>query len=192
MTHTDWYYGTEGRRQGPFSGPQIAALFAGGVVNGKTLVWSAGLPNWTALDESPLASAMPPSVGQRPDNPTAAADREVASFGEVVASCFSKYATFSGRANRAEFWFFVLFIALVGIATAVADLALFGGTEISPLNTAFSLGIIIPQFAVIVRRLHDTDRTGWWAAFMLVPLVGIITLIVFWSQRGSPTRNRFG
>src|SRR3974390_1331011 len=114
-------------------------------------------------------------------------------FQQAVQSGFSNYAKFRGRAARSEFWWFQLFIVLGGIVAAVLDLLansnVLGG---EPLATLFYLATIIPGLAVSVRRLHDTDSSGWWLLLGLIPLIGMIVLIVWWCLEGSKGYNRFG
>ena len=114
-------------------------------------------------------------------------------FQEAVRSGFTNYANFRGRACRSEFWWWQLFLVLAGIVVEVLDLLVnsnvLGG---SPLATLFWLATIIPDLAVTVRRLHDTDSSGWWIFLGLIPLIGIIVLIVWWCQQGSKGYNRFG
>lgn len=109
-------------------------------------------------------------------------------FTEAISSCYSKYVTFEGRASRSEYWFFVLFhflIALVGFCT------LFAGIGIVILAVS---GVVnfLPSLAVTVRRLHDTDHSGWWFWIQLIPLVGFIIFLIFMCTRGSWGGNRFG
>ena len=114
-------------------------------------------------------------------------------FQQAVQSGFSNYAKFRGRAARSEFWWFQLFIVLGGIVAAVLDLLansnVLGG---EPLAMLFYLATIIPGLAVSVRRLHDTDSSGWWLLLGLIPLIGMIVLIVWWCLQGSKGYNRFG
>ena len=108
-------------------------------------------------------------------------------------ACFRKYATFSGRAGRPEFWFFVLFVTLITVGLAVIDVMLgiaAGGAGL--LSGIFTLLVIVPSIAVTVRRLHDTGRSGWWWLVNLIPLVGPIIAIVFCASRGELQANRFG
>ena len=105
------------------------------------------------------------------------------SFGEAITTCLSKYATFEGRASRSEYWYFVLFTVLLSFATALIS---------DVLNLFALLAIALPSLAVGVRRLHDTDRSGWWYLIWFVPVVGWVILIVFFCQRGTPGRNQFG
>ena len=106
-----------------------------------------------------------------------------------------KYAVFEGRARRKEYWFFVLFSVIGSIVLAFLD-AMIGtidlDTGVGMLSGIYSLAILIPSIAVAVRRLHDTDRSGWWLLISLIPLIGTIALLVFLLQGGTPGPNRFG
>lgn len=106
-----------------------------------------------------------------------------------------KYAVFSGRARRKEYWFFVLFNIIISIVLAVID----GVTgSFSPeagmglLGGIYTLAVLIPGIAVSVRRLHDTERSGWWLLIALVPLIGAIVLLVFMVQDSKPGQNQYG
>jgi uncharacterized membrane protein YhaH (DUF805 family) len=114
-------------------------------------------------------------------------------FQQAIQSGFSNYATFRGRASRSEFWWWQLFLVLGGVVTAVLDLYVnFNSLGGSPLATLFWLATFIPGLAVLVRRLHDTDSSGWWLLLALIPLLGMIALIVWLSLEGSEGSNRFG
>jgi uncharacterized membrane protein YhaH (DUF805 family) len=106
-----------------------------------------------------------------------------------------KYAVFSGRSRRKEYWYFVLFVVIISIVLSIID-GLFGtyhrSTGAGLLSSIFSLAVLIPSIAVSVRRLHDIDRTGWWVLISLVPLVGWIVLLVFHVQDSTPGTNRYG
>lgn len=109
-------------------------------------------------------------------------------FGEAISSCYSNYATFSGRASRSEYWFFTLFhclIVLAGIVLSFAGIGLLILIGSAVVN-------FLPSLSVCVRRLHDTDHSGWWYWICLIPLVGIIILLVFLCTRGTWGDNRFG
>lgn len=110
-------------------------------------------------------------------------------FGQAVQSVLGQYAGFSGRARRAEYWWFTLFAVLVTVVAVVIDMVL--GTYPAVYAIAV-LALLLPSLAVTVRRLHDTDRSGWWLLIALVPLVGGITLLVFDLIEGTPGPNRFG
>jgi uncharacterized membrane protein YhaH (DUF805 family) len=113
-------------------------------------------------------------------------------FVEAIKSGFSHYVTFSGRASRSEYWYWVLFAALGGLVTAVIDAAIFGyHAGVSPLNSIFGLVVFLPGLAVAARRLHDTDRTAWWLLLALTG-IGAIVLIIWFCFKGTPGPNRFG
>jgi len=106
-----------------------------------------------------------------------------------------KYAVFSGRSRRKEYWFFVLFNVIVAIVLSIIDVALgtfSSSSNIGLLSGIYSLAVIIPTLALSVRRLHDTDRSGWWILISLVPLIGSIVLLVFYVMDSTPGQNRFG
>ena len=106
-----------------------------------------------------------------------------------------KYAVFSGRARRKEYWYFSLFNLLISIVLAVIDGmtgTLIAEANIGLLGGIYALAILIPFLAVSVRRLHDTDRSGWWLLIALIPLIGAIVIIVFWAQDSQPGENQYG
>ena len=97
-------------------------------------------------------------------------------FQEAIRICFSKYANFNGRATRPEYWWFVLFVVLVSVGLSL----------VSPmLSGIFSLATLIPTIAAATRRLHDTNRSGWWQLICIVPVIGLIVILVFLAQEGK-------
>lgn len=100
-----------------------------------------------------------------------------------------KYAVFSGRARRKEYWMFILINMLIALALGVIDGILGGGGLLGGL---YSLAILIPSLAVSVRRLHDTGRSGWWILICLIPLLGAIVLLIFMLIDSDPEANEFG
>lgn len=109
--------------------------------------------------------------------------------------CLKKYADFSGRARRKEFWMFFLFYLIFAIILSIVDGLIgwgFAGGTFGVLYTLFVLGILLPYLAVTVRRLHDTGRSGWWYFIMLIPIVGPIWLIVLLATDGEPGENQYG
>ena len=109
----------------------------------------------------------------------------------AVEKCLRAYATFRGRAGRAEFWWFAAFVLAGTLVLSLVDRAVFG-PRVDFLSALFSLATLIPLIAVSVRRLHDIDRSGWWVLLHLVPLIGLIVMIYFYLLRGDGSRNRFG
>lgn len=106
-----------------------------------------------------------------------------------------KYATFSGRAQRAEYWYFFLFYILTFIGLSFIDGITGTFSEeagIGLLSGLYSLAILIPSLAVGVRRLHDTGRSGWWLLVGIIPLIGAIVLLIFFVQDSVPGHNLYG
>ena len=105
------------------------------------------------------------------------------------------YATFSGRARRKEYWMFFLFNVLISLGLGVLDVV--AGTYSVEYETGFfsglySLLVLIPGIAVGVRRLHDTNRSGWWILISLIPIIGVLVLFVFMCLDSQLGTNRFG
>ncbi|WP_404384682.1 DUF805 domain-containing protein [Caenispirillum salinarum] len=113
-------------------------------------------------------------------------------FVDAISICFKKYVDFSGRARRAEYWYWTLFTVVVSICTSILDAVMFPHNMWSPLNAVFNIAILLPSIAVMVRRLHDTDRSGWWALISLIPIVGWIVLVIWMIGKGTDGPNRFG
>lgn len=121
-------------------------------------------------------------------------------FGEAVKSFWSNYATFRGRSRRSEYWWIQLFLVITNLAVAAIDLVLMsgdidrfvanGGGGI--VGLVWILVTIVPALAVLVRRLHDTGKSGWWALIGFVPLVGGIVLLVFTVLDSDAGENKFG
>lgn len=116
---------------------------------------------------------------------------------QYYVNVIKNYATFSGRARRKEYWMFVLFNILFSFAASLIDriaglnIAM-SGISIGILSSLYSLFILIPSIAVIVRRLHDTNRSGGWFFIGLIPLIGWIVLIVFYCTEGTRGNNKYG
>lgn len=112
-------------------------------------------------------------------------------IGASVSICFSKYATFQGRASRSEYWFFALATFLAAIAAVILDSVMFG-SPFGLFYVALLLVTFLPYLSVFVRRLHDTDRSGWWYWILLVPIVGGILIIIWLCTKGTDGSNRWG
>ena len=114
-------------------------------------------------------------------------------FTQSIKTCFSKYAVFSGRASRSEFWWFALFGLIGGIVTAVIDVMILGYSSeaYGPTNIIFTVITFLPYLAVGARRLHDINRSGWWQLITLT-VIGIILLIIWWATVGENKKNVHG
>jgi uncharacterized membrane protein YhaH (DUF805 family) len=103
-------------------------------------------------------------------------------FFKSIGTCFGKYAVFSGRASRSEFWWFFLFSFLLLAVT-------------SPVPALAGLAILVlffPLFAVGIRRLHDIGKSGWFCLLYPIPIIGLILYLVWNCRGGEPEANRFG
>ena len=111
-----------------------------------------------------------------------------------------KYAVFHGRAHRAEFWWFVLFNAIFSFAlnitfgarVGVPEESVSSASPLAILPAIYGLAVLLPAIGVSIRRLHDTNRSGWWLLIAFFPIVGAIVLIVFYAQAGDAGENQFG
>lgn len=102
-------------------------------------------------------------------------------FVESIQTCFSKYADFSGRASRSEYWWWVLFVFLATMAAGIVS---------DKLSALFSLAVMLPGLAVGARRLHDIDKSGWLQLLYFIPLIGWI-ILVYWAVQEGKEPNRF-
>lgn len=102
------------------------------------------------------------------------------------------YATFSGRATRSEFWFFMLFNIIISICLGIIGL-LFDETNVLSgiLQAIYSLAVLIPNIAVSSRRLHDINKSGWWQLIIIIPLIGAILLLIYYCT-DSKEDNKYG
>ncbi len=105
-------------------------------------------------------------------------------------AALKKYAVFSGRSSRAEFWYFVLFNLIISILMSVIS-GVFGDSK-NILGYLYSLAVLVPGLAVSVRRMHDIGKSGWMLLVVLIPLVGWIWLIVLYARKGDVGDNKYG
>ena len=126
-------------------------------------------------------------------------------FVESIRTCFSKYVTWQGRAARSEYWYFILFAVLCYLVATVIDNVLGTTFKIANPSTGVeqsvgygyayvlvALGLLLPSLSVLVRRLHDTDRSGWWYWIVLIPLIGALLVLVWLCSRGTDGTNSYG
>jgi uncharacterized membrane protein YhaH (DUF805 family) len=102
-------------------------------------------------------------------------------FTESIQTCFSKYADFNGRATKSEFWWWVLFVILATVAANILS---------DKLGLLVSIGTLLPYIAVTARRLHDTNRSGWWQLIGIIPVIGWIIMIV-WCAQDSASQSEY-
>ncbi len=126
-------------------------------------------------------------------------------FMDSIKSGFIRYFYFSNRSSRSEFWWWVLFLFLVGIISFVVNSILFrpaimvgnDGTmhEIYDggiLGAIIEAAVFIPSIAVTCRRLHDVNKSGWWQLLVFIPVIGWIILLIWYVKGGDAGENRFG
>lgn len=114
-------------------------------------------------------------------------------FVGAIKKGFRGYVVWNARSTRSEYWWWTLFVIIVAIVASVIDSALFSTdmmTGTGPVSLITSLALFLPGLSLWIRRLHDTDRTGWWAWIILIPIVGLIVSLVFvlLPSKPGPTR----
>jgi uncharacterized membrane protein YhaH (DUF805 family) len=103
-------------------------------------------------------------------------------FTDAIKTCLHKYATFTGRATRSEFWWFALFTVLASMLASM-----FGEL----VNSLVSLALLIPSIAVGARRLHDIGKSGWFQLLWMIPVIGW-ALLIYWAVQPSAGSNEYG
>ena len=102
-------------------------------------------------------------------------------FTESIQICFKKYAEFTGRAMRSEFWWWVLFTFLLSACSQLLS---------QKLGSIISLAVFLPSIAVTARRLHDIGRSGWWQLVGLIPIIGWV-IMIFWCVKELSGSNEY-
>jgi uncharacterized membrane protein YhaH (DUF805 family) len=106
-----------------------------------------------------------------------------------------KYAVFSGRARRKEFWMFVLFNFIAAVLAGILDNILnttYSNQSTGIISTLYSLAVLLPSLSVAIRRMHDIGKSGWWILVSLIPVAGIIWYIVLAATEGQHGDNQYG
>lgn len=104
-------------------------------------------------------------------------------FQTSITTCLSKYATFSGRASRSEYWWFILFNFIIGLIAAIFSTTLQG---------VVVLALFLPTLAAAIRRLHDSGRCGWWNLIIFIPFIGFFVLLYWLIIEGTKGPNEYG
>lgn len=114
-------------------------------------------------------------------------------FSDSVKTCLtSKYACFSGRASRSEYWWFYLFTVLASFAVAIVTVFTLGAGAVKLANNVLGLLLLLPGLSVSVRRLHDTNHSGWWVLISFIPLIGWIWIFILMIKEGEKVPNKYG
>ena len=174
-----WHYAWAGKSAGPVDELAIRDLIRAGRIKADTLIWAEGMADWEPADRHfafappPLATTprLPPGPPPMPGAAGLSGAAPPRSFGEAIKVCFQNYATFRGRASRSEYWWFFLFCLLLGFFGGFLEGAL--GRDGAVLSGLLSLATFLPSLAVTVRRLHDTDRSGWWIGGFYLALLPV-------------------
>jgi uncharacterized membrane protein YhaH (DUF805 family) len=115
---------------------------------------------------------------------------------DYFLSAFQKYADFEGRSTTAEYWYFYLYNTLAMIAVAIVDAILFNLNNSQSVRLVFSLiyvlATIIPNYSITVRRLHDTNHSGWWMFITMIPIIGSIWYFIALISEGTAGSNDYG
>jgi uncharacterized membrane protein YhaH (DUF805 family) len=106
---------------------------------------------------------------------------------DYFIGALKKYADFTGRARRKEYWMFYLIYMILIVVISILDAVIGAGF----LSAIFTLGMLVPSISIAARRLHDIGRSGWWQLIAFIPLIGLIILIVFLAQDGHDA-NEYG
>lgn len=197
-----WFYVRDGAQSGPVPEDEVLHLIRNGNIDGETLVWADGMADWEPARlhfETRRRYAIPgvPRTGDAAPQPPARADARPSGqrgpdglyfgapsrgFFEATGVCLRRYFGFSGRASRSEFWYFVLFNFLIGIAASLIDVIVLGqrGDDQGLVASIATLLLFFPSLAATFRRLHDTGRSGGWALLLYVaPMLFALATMFF-------------
>ena len=187
-----YYLSSDRKQQGPVPEERLRALLVAGIVSADTLIWGEGMPGW-----QPLSNVLPTSassLGQQESVPTPAPQQRHLSCLDYFVLCITKkYASFSGRATRKEYWSFQVLGYILGF---ILGYILAGEVEDEEMVSLLLIGVIlaaaIPSWAVTVRRLHDSNHSGWLSLIQLVPYIGVIIVLVICLQDSYRGTNQYG
>lgn len=115
------------------------------------------------------------------------------SFSQAVRMAFDSYCRFQGRSSRSEYWWWVLFVAILSFCIGIIEGILgFSMTAVQATSGILSLALLLPGLGLSVRRLHDINKSGWWILLGLIPVVGAIVLIIWFAQNSQMQDNQYG
>ncbi len=210
MSDTVWYYAVGNEQRGPVGESELGALIGRGEVGRNTLVWRDGMAQWGEAQANLPGALIPQgwvdSLPRSAQTPPAQAPAAAPSWGgggyyhptqfvdAVKTVILGRYAQFSGRARRREYWWFILFYFIATFATSMLDFIAFDPdlAEVGVLSNIFALAVLVPSIAVTARRLHDTGRSGWWQLIGLIPLLGWALMIWWLTRPGVEDDNQYG
>lgn len=115
------------------------------------------------------------------------------SFSQAVRMAFDSYCRFQGRSSRSEYWWWVLFVAILSFCIGIIEAILgFSMTAVQTTSGILSLVLLLPGLGLSVRRLHDIGKSGWWVLLGFIPVVGAIVLIIWFAQNSQMQDNQYG
>lgn len=115
------------------------------------------------------------------------------SFSQAVRMAFDSYCRFQGRSSRSEYWWWVLFVAILSFGIGIVEGILgFSMTAVQATSGILSLVLLLPGLGLSVRRLHDINKSGWWILLGLIPVVGGIVLIIWFARNSQMQDNQYG
>lgn len=115
------------------------------------------------------------------------------SFSQAVRMAFDSYCRFQGRSSRSEYWWWVLFVAILSFCIGIIEGILgFSMTAVQTTSGILSLVLLLPGLGLSVRRLHDIGKSGWWVLLGFIPVVGAIILIIWFAQNSQMQDNQYG
>lgn len=115
------------------------------------------------------------------------------SFSQAVRMAFDSYCRFQGRSSRSEYWWWVLFVAILSFCIGIVEGILgFSMTAVQATSGILSLVLLLPGLGLSVRRLHDIGKSGWWILLGLIPVVGAIVLIIWFARNSQMQDNQYG
>lgn len=186
-----WHYPWQGKSEGPVSAEAMADLIRAGRVRADTLVWREGMANWEParghFGFATSASTPPPMPAYAAAASGLYEGAPARSFTEAIKVCFQNYATFRGRASRSEYWWFQLFVFLLTGLGSVLEGGMGGDGQ--ALSGLFGIATFLPNLSVSVRRLHDTNRSGWWIGGFylgLIPAGLVLGVIAALGEASAP------
>ena len=110
---------------------------------------------------------------------------------EYYKDALKNYVKFDGRASRKQYWYFALWNIVVSIVVSIVLGIILQGNGVY-VSWIYSLAILLPSTAILIRRLHDIGKVGWWAFILLIPIVGVVIILVFLCTPGEPGTNKYG
>ncbi len=184
----NWHINVNNQNFGPFLEEDLRARLSRGEISPSTMVWREGMTSWIPLGSSELmvgsgnVHQIPPQQGSYQSAPGPVSSKK--NMFDYYTDALKKYATFVGRANRSEYWYFALCNFIVSFAIGFVG-EINKSPAIETIQALYSLAVFIPGIAVSIRRVHDVDKSGW---YLLIPFYNFVLLVTD-GTRGS---NKYG